>query len=149
MFYFIGSGIISKNSGVLVHILTAMAAVHTGKNTFRSMLWCSILELRQKTKLYLSQLLLLLVWLYSHLLDLFRFLSFLILYTVARSLWTGDQPVAWPLPTHRTIQTQNKHTGTSMSRVGIEPTIPVLEWADTVYGLDCAATVIGINYIYN
>jgi hypothetical protein len=33
--------------------------------------------------------------------------------------WTEDQPVARPLPTHRTTQTQNKHTHT----------YPHLEWA--------------------
>jgi hypothetical protein len=40
------------------------------------------------------------------LLDLSRFFSFLILYAVGRTPWTGDQPVARPLPTHRTTQTQ-------------------------------------------
>jgi hypothetical protein len=44
------------------------------------------------------------VWLYSPL-DLGRFFSFLILYTVARTPWRGDQPFARPLPTHR----QHKH----------------------------------------
>jgi hypothetical protein len=29
----------------------------------------------------------------------------LILYTVGRTPWTGDQPVARPLPTHRTTRT--------------------------------------------
>jgi hypothetical protein len=39
------------------------------------------------------------------------FFSFFILYTVRRTIpWTGDQPVARPLPTHRTTQTQNKRT---------------------------------------
>jgi hypothetical protein len=38
------------------------------------------------------------------------FFSFLILYTVGRTPWTGDRPVARPLPTHRTTQTQNKRT---------------------------------------
>jgi hypothetical protein len=38
------------------------------------------------------------------------FFSFLILYTVGRIPWTGDQPVARPLPIHRTTQTQNKCT---------------------------------------
>jgi hypothetical protein len=47
--------------------------------------------------------------------DLRRFFSFLILYTVDRTPWTGDQPVARPLPTHRTTQTQNKSTQTSTS----------------------------------
>jgi hypothetical protein len=30
---------------------------------------------------------------------------FLILYTVGRTPWTGDQPIARPLPTHGTTQT--------------------------------------------
>jgi hypothetical protein len=33
-----------------------------------------------------------------------------IFYTVGRTPWTGDQPVARPLPTHRTTQTQIKST---------------------------------------
>jgi hypothetical protein len=45
---------------------------------------------------------LLLLWLYSRLLGLGCFFSFLILYTVGRTPWTEDQPVARPLPTHRT-----------------------------------------------
>jgi hypothetical protein len=36
--------------------------------------------------------------------------SFLILYTICRTPWTGDQSVAMLLPTHRTTQTQNKRT---------------------------------------
>jgi hypothetical protein len=31
-------------------------------------------------------------------------------YTDGRTPWTSDQPVARPLPTHRTTQTQNKRT---------------------------------------
>jgi hypothetical protein len=42
---------------------------------------------------------------------LFQFLN---LYTVGRTPWTGDQPVARPLPKYRTTQTQNKRTQTSM-----------------------------------
>jgi hypothetical protein len=57
--------------------------------------------------------------------------------------WTKDQPVARPLPTRRTTQTQIKPTQTSMFRVGFEPTIPVFERANIVHALDCAATVIG------
>jgi hypothetical protein len=34
----------------------------------------------------------------------------LILYTVGRTPWTGDQPVVRPLSAHRTTQTQNKRT---------------------------------------
>jgi hypothetical protein len=32
------------------------------------------------------------------------------IYTVGTTPWTGNQPVARPLPTHRTTQTQNKRT---------------------------------------
>jgi hypothetical protein len=71
------------------------------------------------------------------------FFQFLNLYTVGRTPWTGDQAVARLLSTHRTTQTQNKHTQTFMPRVGFEPTIPVLEQAKTVHALDRAATVIG------
>jgi hypothetical protein len=41
----------------------------------------------------------------ASLLGLGRFFSFLILYTVGRTLWIGDQSVARPLPTHRTTHT--------------------------------------------
>jgi hypothetical protein len=50
------------------------------------------------------------LWLYSPLLVLGRFFSFLILYTVGRTPSTGDQPVSRSLPTHTTTQTQNKGT---------------------------------------
>jgi hypothetical protein len=69
--------------------------------------------------------------------------SFLIVYTVGRTPWTGYEPVTRPLPIHRT-QTQNKRTQTSMPRVGFEPTTPVFERAKTVHALDRAITVIGI-----
>jgi hypothetical protein len=55
----------------------------------------------------------------------------------------GDQPVARPLPAHRTAETQNKRTETFMPQVGFEPTIPVFKQAKTVHILDGAATVIG------
>jgi hypothetical protein len=55
----------------------------------------------------------------------------------------GDKPVASPLRTHRTTQTQDKSTQTSMPPVGLEPTIPVFERTKTVHALDRAATVIG------
>jgi hypothetical protein len=72
-----------------------------------------------------------------------RFFIFLTLYTVRRTPWTGDQHFARPVPAHRTTQTQNKRTQTSMSRVGFESTIPVFERAKTVHSLDRAANVIG------
>jgi hypothetical protein len=55
----------------------------------------------------------------------------------------GDQPIASPLPAHRTAQTQNKRTHTSMTQLGFEPMIPVFERAQTVHALDRAATVMG------
>jgi hypothetical protein len=71
---------------------------------------------------------------------LFQFIN---LYTVGGTPWTGDQPVARPLPTHRTSKTENKRTETSMPRVGFEPTTPMFERAKTVHALDRAATAIG------
>jgi hypothetical protein len=73
--------------------------------------------------------------------------QFLNLHTVGRSPWTGDQPVARPLPTHRTTQTQNKRTQSSMPLVGFEPMAPVFERAKTVHALDRVATVIGFSFI--
>jgi hypothetical protein len=75
--------------------------------------------------------------------DLGRFFSFLIFYTVGRTPWTGDQPVARPLPAHRTTQTQNKRTQTFMPEVGFELMIPVFDRSKIVHDLDRAATVIG------
>jgi hypothetical protein len=78
-----------------------------------------------------------------------RFFGFLILYTVGRTPWMKDQPVAMPLPTHRTTQTQNKRTQTSMPCVEFEPTIPAFEREKTVHALDRAATVIGYFESYH
>jgi hypothetical protein len=66
------------------------------------------------------------LWLYSPL-DLGRFSSFVILYTVSWTSWTGDQPVVRPLPIHRTTQIQ-----TFMPRVGLESMTPVFERMKTV-----------------
>jgi hypothetical protein len=74
--------------------------------------------------------------------------QFLNPYTVGRTPWTGDYPVARPLPTHRTTQTQNKRTH-AMPRVGFEPTIPAFEQAKTIHALDRAATAIGITVDYS
>jgi hypothetical protein len=84
-------------------------------------------------------------WLYSLLLGPGLFFSFVIFfYTDGRTPWTSDQPVARPLPKHRTKQTQNKRTHRH----------PCLEWDSNpwsqrsserrqIYALDRAATVIG------
>jgi hypothetical protein len=73
------------------------------------------------------------------------FFSFLILYTVGRTPWTGDQPVARPLPAHIGQLKQSKRIQTSMPWVGFEPMIQAFERAKTVHALDRAATVIGIQ----
>jgi hypothetical protein len=78
--------------------------------------------------------------LYSPLVGLGRFLNLLILYTIGKIPWTGDQPIARSLPTRRTTQTEQ--TQTSMPRVGLEPTTPAFDWEKTVYALDRAVTVI-------
>jgi hypothetical protein len=74
--------------------------------------------------------------LYSPLLGTGRFFSFVNLCPVGGTPWTGDQPVARSLPIHRTTQTQNKHTQTSMPRVGFEPTTPAFEREKTVHASD-------------
>jgi hypothetical protein len=71
-----------------------------------------------------------------------------IFYTDGKTPWTEDQPVTRSLPTHRTTQTKNKPTQSSMPRVGFESTIPAFERAQTVHALDRAATVIGLFMIY-
>jgi hypothetical protein len=65
------------------------------------------------------------------------------LYTVGRTPRMGGQSAWRPLPTHRTTQTQNKRTQTSIPRVGFKPRIPVFDQAKTVHALDRSATVIG------
>jgi hypothetical protein len=56
-----------------------------------------------------------------------------------------NKPVARPLPTYRTTQTQNKRTQTSMPRGRHEPTTPVFVRADTVHGLGRVATEFGVK----
>jgi hypothetical protein len=63
-----------------------------------------------------------------------------LVYTVGRTPWASNRPLARPLPTRRTTQTQNKRTQTSMSRVEFEPTIPAFKRAKTVHALDRAAS---------
>jgi hypothetical protein len=78
------------------------------------------------------------------LVDVGRVFTFLN-YTAGRTPWSGDQPVARPLPTRRTTQTQSKRTQTSILRVGFELTIPVFERAKIVHVLYRATTVIGLD----
>jgi hypothetical protein len=102
---------------------------------YYAMMFKIILLLNSQISIYL--------WLYSPLLDLGLFFSFLIVYTVGRTPWTSDQHVARPLPTHRITQTQNKRTQTSMPGAGFEHTIFVFERAKTVHALPRAATLSG------
>jgi hypothetical protein len=62
-------------------------------------------------------------------LGLGRFFSSLILYTVGRTPWTGDQAVARPLPSHRQPYLE-------------WDSIPAFERAKTGHALDRAATLI-------
>jgi hypothetical protein len=98
----------------------------------------SIINQSENLSIYLS----IYIWLYSTCgpWPLYQFLN---IYTVGSSPWTGDQPVARPLPTDRTTQTQNKRIQTSISRVGFEPMIPVFELPKTVHVLARAANVLG------
>jgi hypothetical protein len=82
---------------------------------------------------------------FTALVDLGRFFSFLILYTVCRNPWTGDQPFSRQQPTHITTQTRNKSMQIFMPWVRFEPTTPVFEREKMVHALDRAATVIGIS----
>jgi hypothetical protein len=62
---------------------------------------------------------------------LFQFLN---PYINGRTPWTGDQPIARPLSTHRTTETYIKRKKTSMHRVQLEPTIQVFDPAKTAHG---------------
>jgi hypothetical protein len=96
---------------------------------------------------YLSIYLSIYLWLYSPMLGLGRFFNFSIFYTVGMTPWTGNQPVARPLLTHRTTQTRNKRTQISMPQVGFEPTIAVFERGTTVHALDRAGSVNGEHIV--
>jgi hypothetical protein len=69
-----------------------------------------------------------------------RFFQFFNLYTVCRTLWTGDGRYL-----HTGQHKQNKSSQISMPRVRFEPTIPAFERAKTVYASDRAATVFGTD----
>jgi hypothetical protein len=58
------------------------------------------------------------------------FFQFLNLYTVVRTPWMEDHPVARPLPTHRITQTQNKRTHICCALSGIrihDPKVQAIE----------------------
>jgi hypothetical protein len=82
------------------------------------------------------------LWLYSPLFGLGRVFRFLIFYAVGGLPWTGDQPVAKPLPAQRIAKTQIKRMESHI-QVGFGPTISLFEQAKTANALELAATVIG------
>jgi hypothetical protein len=65
--------------------------------------------------------------LYSPLLGLSHFFTFITLYIAGRTPWMGNQHVTKPLPTHRTARAKNKCIQTSMPQVGFEPTTLVFK----------------------
>jgi hypothetical protein len=68
-------------------------------------------------------------------------------YTVGRTPWTSDQPVARPLPTHRTTRTLNKRTCKHPCLwLGSEPTIPTFERAKSSCLRQCGHW-IGLHFI--
>jgi hypothetical protein len=97
---------------------------------------------------YLSIYLSIYLWLYSPFVESWPFFNFLMSYAVDRTSWTGDHPVARPLPAHRTAQTQNKHTQTFISLVEFETTIIVFGREKTVHALDRAAILMGQKWSY-
>jgi hypothetical protein len=68
--------------------------------------------------------------------------SYLIVYTVGRTPWTGISRRRAAASTYRAAQTQNKRTLTSMPQMGFERTTSVFERAKSIDALDSAATVI-------
>jgi hypothetical protein len=124
----------------VAHFITELTK-HLGARQIIAMVTSSYvigIENYTRTKLYV---LLFFLWLYSPS-NPGHVFSYLILYTVGRTPWKGDQPVARPLPTHD--NTNRINTQISMPWVGFESTIPVFERVKTGHALDRAATVIGI-----
>jgi hypothetical protein len=84
------------------------------------------------------------LWLYSPS-NFGRLFSFLILYTVGTTPWMGIGPSQGRY-LHTEQHKQNKHTETSMPRVGFEPTTPVSEQAMTVLIYSGSAVCIASGY---
>jgi hypothetical protein len=81
------------------------------------------------------------LWVYNPL-DLGRIFSFLLLHTVGRTPWMGNQPCQ-KAATYTLQHKGNKRRQRSMPRVGFEPAIPLLERAKTVLAIERAAVLIG------
>jgi hypothetical protein len=64
-------------------------------------------------------------------------------YTVGRTPWTSDQPVARPLAAHRSTQQHNKRTHRHPCLEWDSNPLSAFELTETVSASDRAATVIG------
>jgi hypothetical protein len=82
------------------------------------------------------------IWLYSPLLVLGRFFSFLIYLHRLQNSLDGGSARRKAATEHWTTQTQNKRTQISILQVGFELTIPVFQREKTVHASDRVATVI-------
>jgi hypothetical protein len=82
------------------------------------------------------------IYLSTSIVDFGGFFSFLIYTQSAGLLGWGSVPRKVTTCIHRTSQTLNKRTQTSMPQVGFEPTNAVFEGTKTVYASDRAAAVI-------
>jgi hypothetical protein len=85
------------------------------------------------------------LWIYSLLLDLGRFFSFLI-YTQSEGLLGRRISLSQGRYLHTEQHKHRINTQTSMHRVRFEPTIPALERTKRVNALDRGATRIGIRF---
>jgi hypothetical protein len=109
------------------HALYSLLLQNMYKYTFLHATTYNIIFLLLTFSSHLSIYLSICLWLCSRLFDLGSFFSFLTLYTVGRTPWTGITPL------RGRYYTQNKRTQTTMPRVGFEPTIPAFERAKTVH----------------
>jgi hypothetical protein len=117
------------NACTLTHIL-ALSAIHEAQQEHIS------------NEFVMNFLVNLSIWLYSPLLGLGHFFSFLTYTQLVRLLGR----VISPSQGHYLHTQKHKHrmnSQTSMPQMAFEHTIPVFEWAKTVHALDREGTVIG------
>jgi hypothetical protein len=86
------------------------------------------------------------LWLYNNL-DLSRFFSSLAFYTDGRTPWTGDQPVARPIPANNNTNTINAQNTDIHVLSGIRTHDPSVRAGEEVYALDRTATMIGYELL--
>jgi hypothetical protein len=118
-----------KTWHLLEIIIFSLFIIHSFSqfNLYTLIHWCAIIYCFKFLSIYLSNHLSIyestVLWL-----DLGRFFTFLILYTARRLLGRGISPSQGRY-LHTEQHKQYKSTQTSIPRVGLEPTIPVFEWA--------------------